>query len=197
MVDYIKIPMTDSNIMDAATVNNFGIDSGGYKFVCLLNNSAYIFRYGTSNLLFISKSSGRVNVYWTIQPNYDSYTTIGLTTQRVEGGISYIYTWVNRQEMYNALTELNVFNSLSECLNIAFTLDYTPYYISDVKSPITYIPINSTLSGPESASSGETVNVSVSFPDGYIYQETGVQIYNQNGTISFTYSDGQITFTMP
>lgn len=66
-----------------------------------------------------------------------------------------------------------------------------------VKYPITYVPINSVLSGPESAASGETVNVSVSFPDGYIYQEKGVSIYNKDGAIPFTYTDGTLTFTMP
>ena len=66
-----------------------------------------------------------------------------------------------------------------------------------IQNPITYIPINSTLSGPESATSGETVNVSVSFPDGYIYQETGVSIYNKDGAIPFIYTDGTLSFTMP
>lgn len=63
--------------------------------------------------------------------------------------------------------------------------------------PITYIPINSVLSGPESAASGETVNVSVSFPDGYIYQEQGVSVYNKDGAIPFTYDSGTLTFSMP
>lgn len=72
-----------------------------------------------------------------------------------------------------------------------------PFFSPVETIPITYIPINSSLNGPSSATSGDTVNVSVSFPDGYIYQEAGVQVYNQDGTIPFNYSDGQITFTMP
>lgn len=86
------------------------------------------------------------------------------------------------------------FNYIGIFESIDIAIDYL---YNNASIPITYIPINSTLSGPESASSGDTVNVSVSFSDGYIYQENGVQIYNQNGTIPFTYSDGQITFTMP
>lgn len=66
-----------------------------------------------------------------------------------------------------------------------------------IERSITYIPINSTLNGPSSAVSGETVNVSVSFPDGYIYQEQGVSIYNKDGSIPFTYDNGTLTFTMP
>lgn len=64
-------------------------------------------------------------------------------------------------------------------------------------NPITYIPISSNLTGPSSASQGEIVNVNVSFPSGYIYQEKGISIYNKDGVIPFTYADGQITFTMP
>lgn len=64
-------------------------------------------------------------------------------------------------------------------------------------NPISYIPVNSILSGPSSASQGEIVNVDVSFPDGYIYQENGISVYDKNGKIPFTYSDGRLTFTMP
>ncbi len=75
--------------------------------------------------------------------------------------------------------------------------------IQPLQNPITYIPINSILSGPESAGAGEEVTVDVSFPDGYklknATQGSGISVRDQNGYVDFTYNETtrQIKFTMP
>lgn len=100
------------------------------------------------------------------------------------------YKYQTPTSLSNVNPVITVFSSIDDLL-LAVTND-TP-----ATAPIIYVPIHSTLSGPESAASGETVNVSVSFPDGYIYQEKGVSIYNKDGVIPFTYTDGTLSFTMP
>lgn len=159
-----------------------------------------------------------LNIYYSL---YETYPVIvnnayaGESTTVIKSGVEVVET----AKRVLGISGTNHFVWSSQISNSAvFDIPVSSYYPSNqmvlssensnmllipagyselVTNPITYIPINSNLSGPSEAATGDTVEVDVSFPDGYIYQETGVQVYNQNGVIPFNYVDGKITFTMP
>lgn len=65
--------------------------------------------------------------------------------------------------------------------------------------PITYRPTNCSFpNAPTEAIVDETVVVPVSFPDGYgLVNESNIYVTNNGVVIPSTYSNGQLTFTMP
>lgn len=65
--------------------------------------------------------------------------------------------------------------------------------------PITYRPTNCSFpNAPTEAAVGDTVNVSVTFPEGYgLVNESNIYVTNNGVVIPSTYSNGQLTFTMP
>lgn len=65
--------------------------------------------------------------------------------------------------------------------------------------PITYRPTNCSFpNAPTEAAVGENVVVPVTFPDGYgLVNESNIYVTNNGVVISSTYSNGQLTFTMP
>lgn len=75
-----------------------------------------------------------------------------------------------------------------------------PYSI-DSKIPITYTTIGCTLDGPSEAESGEDVSVIVTPESGRIIREPiqgkSISVYDKNGYIPFTYTDGNLSFKVP
>lgn len=71
-------------------------------------------------------------------------------------------------------------------------------YLSN-KYPITYRPTNCSFpNAPTEAAVGENVVVPVTFPDGYgIVNESNIYVTSNGVVIPSTYSNGQLTFTMP
>lgn len=123
------------------------------------------------------------------------------------------FYWSYTQVEVNKLSGINILSSPTD-RNSTFPANYGNFNtssfgvysigageITPITIPIIYIGVNSTLSGPESAFSGDTVTADVTFPDGYnikhIGDGGGISVYNQDGSIPFTYVDGKITFTMP
>lgn len=72
-------------------------------------------------------------------------------------------------------------------------------FFSYLRYPITYRPTNCLFPGaPLEAMVGDTVVVPVSFPDGYgLVNESNIYVTNNGAVIPSTYSNGQLTFTMP
>lgn len=68
-----------------------------------------------------------------------------------------------------------------------------------VTYPITYRPTNCSFpNAPTEAAVGENVVVPVTFPDGYgLANESNIYVTNNGVVIPSTYSNGQLTFTMP
>lgn len=73
------------------------------------------------------------------------------------------------------------------------------HYRPIVSYPITYRPTNCSFPGaPTEAVVGDTVVVPVTFPDGYgLVNESNIYVTNNGVVIPSTYSNGQLTFTMP
>lgn len=65
--------------------------------------------------------------------------------------------------------------------------------------PITYRPTNCSFpNAPTEAAVGDTVIVPVTFPDGYgLVNESNIYVTNNGVAVPSTYSNGQLTFTMP
>lgn len=84
------------------------------------------------------------------------------------------------------------FNSYDEAYNAIKNWLGVPY-------PITYNPINCSFPGaPTEAIVGDTVVVPVVFPDGYgLVNESNIYVTNNGVAFPSTYSNGQLTFTMP
>lgn len=74
-------------------------------------------------------------------------------------------------------------------------LDDTPLVVY----PITYRPTNCSFpNAPTEAAVGDEVVVPVTFPDGYgIVNNSDIYVTNNGVIIPSTYSNGQLTFTMP
>lgn len=73
------------------------------------------------------------------------------------------------------------------------------HYSPIVTYPITYRPTNCSFpDAPTEAAVGDTVVVPVTFPDGYgLANESNIYVTNNRVAIPSTYSNGQLTFTMP
>lgn len=88
---------------------------------------------------------------------------------------------------------------------ITFTMPgaVTRVYVTGklITYPITYRPTNVTLSGPTTATVGQTVTVDCTFPPGYGIKSggQGIMVTNNGKPVEFTYDaeSGRITFTMP
>ena len=67
------------------------------------------------------------------------------------------------------------------------------------KYPITYRPTNCSFpNAPAKAAVGDTVVVPVVFPDGYgLVNDSNIYVTNNGVVIPSTYTNGQLTFTMP
>lgn len=70
---------------------------------------------------------------------------------------------------------------------------------NSIRYPITYRPTNCSFPGaPTEAAIGDIVVVPVSFPDGYgLVNESNIYVTNNGVVIPSSYSNGQLTFTMP
>lgn len=104
----------------------------------------------------------------------------------------YGYSNVNLTYDFTILAGIQPYNSLKEVLD-AFDELFGIIY------PITYRPTNCSFPGaPVEALVGDTVIVPVSFPDGYgLANESNIYVTNNGVAIPSTYSNGQLTFTMP
>lgn len=65
--------------------------------------------------------------------------------------------------------------------------------------PITYRLTNATSNGPSEAAVGDTVNVGLSFPEGYgiVNPSSDVYVTNNGVIVPSSYVNGTLTFTMP
>lgn len=65
--------------------------------------------------------------------------------------------------------------------------------------PITYRLTNATTTGPNNANVGDTVTVPLTFTEGYgvVNPSTDAYVTCNGVTVPSTYSNGQLTFTMP
>lgn len=83
--------------------------------------------------------------------------------------------------------------------NLNNDLSWVEWDYSGSLFPIIYRPTNCSFPGaPTEAAVGETVVVPVTFPDGYgLVNESNIYVTNNGIIIPSTYSNGQLTFTMP
>lgn len=83
--------------------------------------------------------------------------------------------------------------------NLSDVVSDISYIGTAMKYPITYRPTNCSFPGaPIEAAVGDTVVVPVTFPDGYgLINESNIYVTNNGVVIPSTYSNGQLTFTMP
>ena len=67
--------------------------------------------------------------------------------------------------------------------------------------PIEYLLINATVDGPAAASSGDTVNITITPSAGKVIvdprQGQSISVYNKDGYINFTYTGGILSFVVP
>ena len=108
---------------------------------------------------------------------------------------SYINLWISGSltgSNHFSTTNLDGYSTHAELLAAI-----APY--RRVLYPITYRPINcSFANAPTEAAVGDTVVVSVTFPDGYgLVNESNIYVTNNGVVIQSSYSNGQLTFTMP
>lgn len=206
---FIILPITSNNPLD--------IIARGY-------NLSYYNESGSTRVdNYYSSNASKVLFCWLksptssseVYPNY-SGLTVGLSNSQIiysassDGWYSetslpneYTYHGVvfhysnprwepNGRNLYLNVGDTYVFNNIDEA---------KPYIYNDIESkyPITYRPINCSFpSAPTEAMVGDTVVVSVVFSDGYgLVDESNIYVTNNGVVIPSTYSNGQLTFTMP
>jgi len=177
---YPEIRLFKSTEYDYGYISIIALDySVGYR-----NNRCQYKNGNTQSYLYGSSSFPDKNYTGTGE------TFIAKTTKGLSISIVQLANWTIPSEYLDLNTYPNVQSAIDD--------------IWDGKSsvtPITYIPINSTITGPTEAESGSIVIANVTFPDGYNIKHTGegggISVYNQDGAIPFSYENGQITFTMP
>ncbi len=155
---------------------------------------AYFGAYNSSGLLWLR--------YASLAHSYVSYSD---KTDSVFGSISTL-------EIGNLLTDRGIYVSDTQATSTDRELTVVPFdtendlyqafedaIFAPTNFPITYRLTNATTTGPNEANVGDTVTVSLTFPEGYGVVNPSSDVYvSCNGVlVPSTYSDGQLVFTMP
>lgn len=118
-----------------------------------------------------------------------AYKYVLSSSTLVDGVPVYYYLSGNRPA--DSVDFTQNFSSIQEAAEYIYNLG--------IRYPITYRPTNcSFLGAPTEAAIGDIVVVPVSFPDGYgLVNESNIYVTNNGVVIPSSYSNGQLTFTMP
>lgn len=177
----------------------------------VLANGLLIAGNGTSNGILCGSNVDGTLSAWYHNSDGDSgryyFVAINRTSNwiRSSGSISDISSASYRTASwgYNNLANTFIYGS-NASLGYSAILDFYPNKAEaeralGINIPITYRPTNCSFPGaPTEAAVGDTVVVPVAFPDGYgLVNESNIYVTNNGVVIPSTYSNGQLTFTMP
>lgn len=165
--------------------------SGKGRYVGTVDAVKMVAFYVNTYLYIVAQETASVALSNVNDPNY-------VRQYRVETAVSgypgYFYYGesVGSGSYSRPNPDMIPFNSLNEAMELIGEQFVETY-------PITYRPTNCSFPGaPTEAAVGSTVVVPVAFPDGYgLVNESNIYVTNNRVAIPSTYSDGQLTFTMP
>lgn len=175
--------------------------SGDVRFISDIGTTAKFVYFGTNQGRYIGLKS--LGVYSTFANSSSGNPNIKVTGGSYDSFLAdYAYgsRYAKIMEIPVSLSDItndtiqNEFDSIQDAIvNIPLHL------FGEAKYPITYRPTNCSFSGaPTEATVGDTVVVPVTFPDGYgIVNESDIYVTNNGIVIPSTYTNGQLTFTMP
>lgn len=127
------------------------------------------YRYGTGRVVQINDNATPSYIYTSFR--FDSSTPEWINLRPISG----IDTFATQQEAYDAI-------------------------IGNYKYPITYRLTNcSAPTAPVEAAVDDTVNVDFVFPEGYgiVNPSSDIYVTNNGVTVTSSYANGRLTFTMP
>lgn len=167
----------------ASTTNSTSGVKAGYA-----NGSLYFFSLVSSTYVPMAASTRT-----SIDNNYLGYSFVGTNTGT---RIHYYKRWKG-SDYPDAYPGPLYFNNFPAEADLFSAVDDGNWNGSNY--PITYRPTNCSFPGaPTEAAVGDTVVVPVTFPDGYgLVNESNIYVTNNGVVIPSSYSNGQLTFTMP
>lgn len=165
--------------------------SGKGRFIGTTNTAKMVAFYVNTILYVVAQETTSGALSNTNDPNYVRQMSVETAVSGYPG-----YYYYRESSSFDSFIRPNPdmipFNSLSEAMELIgeqFVESYT----------ITYRLTNCTAPGaPTEARVGNTVVVHVTFPDGYgLVNDSNIYVTNNGVVIPSTYSNGQLTFTMP
>lgn len=190
MGTFINLPKVN-DFQDAYTNGVYLFDQGGYAhYFGSTTDNLYKFARVGNDYFWISNEQ----TYYLQAKVANGAVTSASITERgnivatVQGVTVYYNHWTNPTSPI--LVTLEPYNSFEEMVSDIF---------GSAVFPITYRPTNCSFpNAPTEAVVGDTVVVPVTFPDGYgLVNESNIYVTSNGVVIPSTYSNGQLTFTMP
>lgn len=225
MSGFVTVPVGSQNLTVSQAMNEFAplgyyaisAYTGLRNVIVAESSNLFYFKVASSDYQLFMDFTGRtipsgnhvVYAALTISDTPINYTTYSEYQDVIRHSATELRTFPTTGRKYYVGSYFNTRNDDATYIGDGIYADLTEYTIADGIAatgvsahgalPITYRPTNCSFpNAPTEAEVGDTVNVHVTFPEGYgLVNESNIYVTNNGVVIPSTYSNGQLTFTMP